>query len=98
MGAEEFHGRLAGPSPESRRSTSDPRSEVLRRDSGEVPARPRWGLWRYERGVGDAIPPISPKTAKNRHDLDPSPPVQCGGGHWEEGLAHNRSGLLRLVY
>jgi hypothetical protein len=37
------HGSLAGASPESRRSTSDSRSEVLRRDSGEAPARPRGG-------------------------------------------------------
>jgi hypothetical protein len=28
---------------------------------GEAPV----GLWRYERAVGDAVPPIPPKTAKN---------------------------------
>src|SRR5664279_4842823 len=50
-------------SPEPRRSTSVPGTEVLRRGSGGAPA----GIWRCERGVGDAIPPIPPETAKKRN-------------------------------
>jgi hypothetical protein len=42
---------LAGSSPDPRRSTSDWGSEVLRRGSGEAPAR----LWRYERAVGGFV-------------------------------------------
>jgi len=42
--AGEGHGRRSGHSPESRRSTSDPRSEVLRRDSGGARARVGRGL------------------------------------------------------
>ena len=47
LGAWGTHGRLAGHSPEPRRSTSDSGSEVLRRGSGEAPA----GLWREERAI-----------------------------------------------
>jgi hypothetical protein len=42
---------LAGASPETRRSTSDRRSEVLRRVSGEAPARPARGAGAVSEGI-----------------------------------------------
>ena len=56
------HSRPTVPlaAPESRRSTSDRRSEVLRGDSGEAQV----GLRKQERAAGDAIPPI-PRRQKN---------------------------------
>jgi hypothetical protein len=56
------HGTLAGHSPEPRRSTSDRQSEVLRRGSGECPVGPR----SCEQAVEDDVPPVLPKTEKNR--------------------------------
>src|ERR1017187_1894713 len=40
--APDHRAGCTGASPESRRITSDPGSEVLRRVSGEAPARLRW--------------------------------------------------------
>ena len=59
------HPTLPGAAPETRRSTSDWLSEVLRRVSGESPARRRRGCGGSQRAVGDAAAPISPKTAKS---------------------------------
>ena len=41
-----YHGGITGHTPEPRRSTSNPVSEVLRRGSGEAPGR-------FARGTGE---------------------------------------------
>jgi hypothetical protein len=56
-----LHPSVPGAPPEPHRSTSVRLTEVLRGGSGGAPVRQR-----YERAVGDAVPPIPPKTAKNR--------------------------------
>ena len=65
----ETRRRFAGHTPKPPRSTSDPGSEVLRGGSSGAPV---W-LWRHERAVGDAIPPIPPKTAKDLAELNSAP-------------------------
>ena len=56
-----LHRTLPRASPEPPRSTSVAHTEVLRGGSGEATVWLRW----YERAVGYATPPITPKTARN---------------------------------
>ena len=53
-----LHQTVPQASPEPPRSTSDSNQRYY----GEVPM----GLRRYERAVGDAVPPITPKTTNNQ--------------------------------
>jgi hypothetical protein len=87
--APDLRAGLAGDSPETRRSTSDRRSEVLRGVSGEATV----GLRGYERAVGDLeTPPERLWRGRNRPGKRATPPFE---GAWERQSRRDNSGPHR---
>jgi hypothetical protein len=74
-----LHQTIARASPEPPRSTSDPNQRCY----GEAPV----GLRRCERAVGNAAPPIPPKTAKN-----PKLPRKSSNRKWLRDLCRVHAG------